>query len=128
MTLGLFAWWALCISWNIAFLIVAGLYLYVSSRTKRREGAREESKRKMNDERSFRARVYKTQLKGTAGRIAKDFIFIWILLGLLVFYIFSVQLGTGRLPEVVFAVGNIVVEALLVFYLFKNREKKQKVQ
>jgi hypothetical protein len=81
----------------------------------------------MNDERSLRARAYKTQLKATAGRIAKDFIFIWILLGLLVFYIFSVRLGTGRVPEVVFAGGNIAVEALLVFYLFKNREKKRKV-
>lgn len=123
MTIDLFTWWAISISWSILFLIVAGFYLYASSRAKRKEDTREESKRKMNDEHS--GRVYKTQLKATTGRIAKDFIFVWILLGLLVFYIFSVQLGTGRLSEAVFAVGNIVVEALLVFYLFRNREKTQ---
>jgi hypothetical protein len=44
-------------------------------------------------------------------------------MGLLVFCIFYVQLGTGPLTELVFALGNIVVEALLVFYLFKNRDK-----
>ncbi len=79
----------------------------------------------MNDERSVRAYAYKTPLKATARRVAKDFIFVWVLLGLLVFYIFSVQLGTGRLSEVVFALGNIVVEVLLVFYLLKNRDKTQ---
>ena len=124
MTIDLFAWWALSISWNIVFLIVAGLYLYASSRAKRKKDTLEESKRKMNDENSARERASKTQLKAKAGRIAKNFIFVWILLGLLVFYIFSVQLGTGRLSEVVFAVGNIAVEALLVFYLLKNRDKK----
>ena len=123
LTIDLFAWWAISISWSIVFLIVAGFYLYASSRAKRKEDTREESKRKMNDEHSVRARAYKTQLKAKAGSIAKDFIFVWILLGLLVFYIFSVQLGTGTLSEVVFAVGNIVVEALLVFYLLRNRDK-----
>lgn len=123
MTLDLFAWWALSISWNIVFLIAAGFYLYASSRAKRKKAAQEETKRKTNDDHSLR--VYKTQWKATVGRIAKNFIFIWILLGLLVFYIFSVQLGAGRLSEVVFAVGNIVVEVLLVSYLFKNREKTQ---
>ena len=123
MTIDLFAWWAISISWSIVFLIVAGFYLYASSRAKRKEDTREESKRKMNDEHSVRARGYKTQLKAKAGSIVKNFIFVWILLGLLVFYIFSVQLGTGTLSEVVFAVGNIVVEALLVFYLLRNRDK-----
>lgn len=123
MTIDLFAWWALSISWSIAFLIVAGFYLYASSRAKRKEDTREESKRKMNDEHSVKARAHKTQLKAKAESIAKNFIFVWILLGLLVFYIFSVQLGTGTLPEAVFAAGNIVVEALLVFYLFRNRDK-----
>jgi membrane protein implicated in regulation of membrane protease activity len=123
LTIDLFTWWAISISWSILFLIVAGFYLYASSRAKRKEDTQEETKRKLNDEHSVRA--YKTQLKATAGRIAKDFIFVWILLGLLVFYIFSVQLGTGRLSEAVFAGGNIVVEALLVFYLFRNREKTQ---
>jgi multidrug efflux pump subunit AcrB len=119
----LFVWWAISISWSIVFLIAASFYLYVSSRARRKEDATEETKRKMNDEHSVRERGYKTQLKATARSIAKNFIFVWILLGLLVFYIFSVKLGTGTLPEAVFAVGNIVVEALLVFYLFRNRDK-----
>ena len=122
MTIDLFTWWALSISWSIVFLIVAGFYLYASSRPKRKEDTRE-SKRKTNDEHSVKARAYRTQLKAKAGSIAKNFIFVWILLGLLVFYIFSVQLGTGTLSEAVFAVGNIVVEALLVFYLLRNRDK-----
>jgi hypothetical protein len=77
----------------------------------------------MDDEHSVIARGYKNQLKATVGKMAKNFIFVWILLGLLVFYIFSVQMGTGKLSEAVFAVGNVAVEALLVFYLVKNRDK-----
>jgi hypothetical protein len=123
LTIDLFTWWAISISWSIAFLIVAGFYLYASSRAKREEDTREKSKREMDDEHSVRARGYKTQLKATARSMAKNFIFIWVLLGLLVFYIFSVQLGTGKLSEAVFAVGNIVVEALLIFYLVRNRDK-----
>jgi membrane protein implicated in regulation of membrane protease activity len=122
-TIDLFAWWAISISWSIAFLIVAGFYLYGSSRAKRKEDTWEESKRAMNDEHSVKARTYKTQWKATARSLAKDFIFVWTLLGLLIFYIFSVQLGTGTLPEVVFVAGNIVVEVLLVFYLLRNRDK-----
>jgi hypothetical protein len=122
-TTGLFAWWAISISWSIAFLIVAGFYLYRSSRPKRQEDTRKESERNIDDEHSVRARGCKTQSNSTTRRLAKDFIFVWILLGLLVFYIFSVKLGAGRLSEVVFALGNIVVEALLVFYLFRNRDK-----
>jgi hypothetical protein len=123
LTIGLFTWWAISISWNIVFLIVAGFYLYASSRAKRKEDTRKENKREIDDEPSVRARKYKTQLKATAQTMAKNFIFVWILLGLLVFYIFSVQMGTGKLSEAVFAVGNIAVEALLVFYLVKNRDK-----
>ena len=123
MTIGLFTWWAISISWNIAFLIAAGFYLYASSRAKRREDTREENKREILNEHSARARGYKTQLKATVRRAAKNFIFVWILLGLLVFYIFSVQMGTGKLSEAVFAVGNITVEALLVLYLVRNRDK-----
>jgi hypothetical protein len=123
LTIDLFTWWAISISWSIAFLIVAGFYLYASSRARRKEDTREESKQKMNDEHAVRAHEHKTQLKAMARSIAKNFIFVWTLLGLLVFYIFSVQLGTGVLSEVVFAVGNIVVETLLVFYLLRNRDK-----
>jgi hypothetical protein len=123
LTFGLFTWWTISISWNIVFLILAGFYLYASSRAKRKEETRKENKREMDDEHSARARGHKTQLKVTVGKMAKNFIFVWILLGLLVFYIFSVQMGTGKLSEAVFAGGNIAVEALLVFYLVKNRDK-----
>jgi hypothetical protein len=123
LAIGLFTWWEISISWNIVFLIVAGLYLYGSSRSKRKEGSSEETEQKMNDEHSVRAPAYRIQLKARVGRIAKDFIFVWILIGLLIFYIFSVQLGTGLLPQIVFASGNIAVEALLIFYLFRNRDK-----
>jgi hypothetical protein len=123
LTPNLFAWWALSISWSIAFLIVAGFYLYASSRPKRKEGTQKESKRNMKDEYSVEAHTYKNQLKATARSIAKNFIFVWILMALLVFYIFSVQLGTGALPEAVFVAGNIVVEVILVFYLLRNRDR-----
>jgi hypothetical protein len=128
LAIGLFTWWAISISWNIAFLIVAGLYLYGSSRSKRKEGSSEESEQKMNDEHLDGAPAYRIQLKASVGRFAQDFIFVWILMGLLFFYIFSVQMGTGILPQVVFASGNIVVEALLVSYLFKNRDKIKRSQ
>lgn len=121
--IGLFAWWTISISWSIAFLIVVSIYLYTNSRARRKEDTREESNREMNDEHSVKARGHKTQWKATAVRVGKDFTFVWILLGLLVFYIFSVHLGTGALSEAVFAVGNIIVEALLLFYLFRNRDK-----
>jgi di/tricarboxylate transporter len=111
VTIDLFTWWVISISWSIAFLIVAGFYLYSISKAKRKEDTR-----------------VGTQLKAKALRISKNFIFVWILLGLLVFYIFSVQLGTGRLSESVFALGNIIVEALLVFYLFRNRDKTRRSQ
>jgi hypothetical protein len=123
LTISLFTWWEISISWNIVFLIVAGLYLYGSSRPKRKEDGLEEAKQKMNDERSTRVPARGFQLKAKVGRITKDFIFVWILMGLLAFYIFSVHLGTGAFPQVVFASGNIVVEALLVFYLFRNRDR-----
>jgi hypothetical protein len=64
----------------------------------------------------------KQSAEGGAGwfRLGGNFVFIYVLLGLLVFYILSVQLGAGSLSEEVFAVGNIIVEALLVFYLIRN--------
>ena len=66
---------------------------------------------------------HRIQLKAKAIGVSKNFIFVWILLGLLVFYIFSVKLGTGKFSEVIFALGNIAVEVLLIFYLFRNRDK-----
>jgi hypothetical protein len=107
---------------------VAGLYLYGSSRSKRKEESSKESKQKMSGENSAGASIQRIQLRAKVGRIAKDFIFVWILMGLLFFYIFSVHLGTGTFPQVVFASGNIVVEALLIFYLSRNRDKIKRSQ
>jgi heme/copper-type cytochrome/quinol oxidase subunit 2 len=96
MLLDLFIWWIISISWSIVFLIVVGIYLYADSSKKRRENS---------------------QIKRNATRIAKDFVFIWILTGLLVFYIISVNIGSSTL----FAVGNIIVEAILILHILKNK-------
>jgi high-affinity Fe2+/Pb2+ permease len=122
LAIDLFTWWTVSISWNIFFLIVAGFFLYASSRSKRKEDKAKESEEKIEN-RSIDEREDKIQFRTKAASLVKDFIFVWILLGLLVFYIFSVRLGTGAFAQTVFAVGNILVEAFLIFYLFRNREK-----
>jgi Flp pilus assembly protein TadB len=50
----------------------------------------------------------------------KDFIFVWVLLGILVFYIITINIGSS----LIFAAGNILVEALLIAYLLKNRKEE----
>ena len=64
--------------------------------------------------------VHATPLKTRIGSVATNFIFVWVLLGLLMFYIITIQLGSVFL----FAIGNVVVEALLIIYLRKNRTEK----
>lgn len=96
----LFTWWALSISFSSIFLTLVSIYLYTGSKSKRKVGV---------------------QKKAGSFRLVRDFVFVWALLGLLIFYIFSIQLGGGVLSEAVFALGNIVVEALLVLYLIRNR-------
>jgi hypothetical protein len=127
LTIDLFTLWTISISWNIFFLVVAGLYLYTSSRAKRRKDASKENREQSNEVRKHEG-THRIQFKTKAVSISRNFIFVWILLGLLVFYIFSVKLGTGTLSELVFALGNIIVEALLVFYLFRNRDKTRGAQ
>jgi Flp pilus assembly protein TadB len=92
----LFTWWALSIICGIAFLIGVSIYLYLNRK------------------------VYKdqSQQKG-AGRLIKDFIFVWVLLGLLVLYIVSISMGSG----VLFAAGNIFFETILIIYLIRNKRK-----
>jgi hypothetical protein len=103
----LFTWWALSISFSSIFLTFISIYLFIDSKSRRKGDVRK---------------------KAGAFRIAKNFAFVWVLLGLLVFYIFSIQLGAGLLSEAIFAVGNIVVEALLVLYLLRQRkEESEKV-
>jgi Flp pilus assembly protein TadB len=94
-----FIWWIITISWSIAFLIMVSIYLYADSRTRRKESSQTTA--------------------GTA-KLGKNFVFVWVLLGLLVFYIVSVNIGSS----VIFAAGNIVVEAILIVYLVKNRRKE----
>lgn len=125
MAIDLFTWWTISISWNITFLIVAGLYLYNSSRAKRRKDEVRESRQQSNEAREHED-THKIQFKTKIANIFKNFIFIWILLGLLVFYIFSVKLGTGKFSEFIFAFGNVAVEVLLIFYLFRSRDKKRR--
>jgi len=98
-SIDLFTWWAICISGGSVFLTLVSIYLYTSSRAKRREGKQASKK---------------------ATNIVKNFIFVWILLSLLVFYIISINIGS----LVIFAAGNIVVEALLILYLIRNRTEK----
>ncbi len=45
---------------------------------------------------------------------------VWVLLGLLVLYIVSINQGSA----VMFAAGNLLVEALLLGYILKNRSKR----
>jgi len=95
----LFAWWAASISGGSVFLTLVSIYLYASGRTSQKES------------------------KGTTMKtviLVKNFIFVWVLLGLLVFYIVSVNIGSAA----VFAAGNIFVEIILVIYLMKNRPEK----
>ena len=97
--LDLFQWWAACISGGSVFLTLVSIYLYMNSRTRRKSGR---------------------QPKTSVLSVGRDFIFVWVLLVLLVFYIISIDIGSAA----VFAVGNIFVEAILVIYLLKNRKGK----
>ncbi len=80
------------------FLTLVAIYLYISSRP---------------------ARKKTTQAKRTLAGVISEFAFVWVLLGLLVFYIVSINVGSA----VLFAVGNIFVEVLLLLYLLRNRSR-----
>jgi O-antigen/teichoic acid export membrane protein len=97
----LFSWWAASISGGSIFLTLVSIYLYSDSKTKRKKSGR-------------------TKTRITS--VATDFIFVWVLLGLLIFYIVSIDIGSAA----IFAAGNILVEGMLVVYLLKNRERKSK--
>lgn len=99
LNLNPFIWWIITISWSIAFLIAVSIYLYGNSKARRRESS---------------------QTAADRIRLGKDFVFVWVLLGLLVFYIVSVNIGSA----VLFAAGNIVVEVILIVYLIKSRHEK----
>jgi hypothetical protein len=103
----IFGYWELSISFSIIFITLISIYLYVSSKPKRT------------------ATLHKaTNVFG----MGKNFVFVLVLISLLLFYIFSIQLAressSGILPEVVFAIGNIVAEAFLIIYLLMNRKEE----
>ena len=97
LILNLFTWWIISISWSIAFMIITGIYLYVSSRAERKEDTE----------------------KWSLVKAVKDFTFSWILVGLLIFYIITIYLSSSPL----FAAGNVAVEVILILYIVKNRTK-----
>lgn len=89
----LFGWWISSITFNIIFVIFASVYLY---RRRNRDPSEE-----------------------TGGRLVRwlrDFTFVWILIALLVLYVVSVGQGSYLL----FATGNIIVEALLIIYVIRS--------
>ena len=94
MQLDLFGWWVLSISSSIVFLTLISIYIY-----RTRNGS------------------CKTKQKGTTKDVTANFAFVWVLFGLLVFYVVTVQMGSSLM----FAAGNIVVEIALIAYLLKNR-------
>jgi hypothetical protein len=91
----LFDWWAAVITAGILFIALVSLYLYVGSRKKRKT--------------SHGVVAY-------AARLGADFIFVWVLLGLLSLYIFSIS----RVSIFFFVAGNIMVGLVLIAYLLKN--------
>lgn len=86
----LFGWWIATITWSIAFPIAVSFYLY-------------------------RRRRPKQAAERGVGRL-RAFAFVWFLLGILAFYVVSVSQGSALL----FAIGNIVVEALLLLYVARS--------
>jgi hypothetical protein len=89
----LFGWWIATITWSIAFPIAVSLYLY-------------------------RRRPYRQPASlGRKFGLLGGFTFVWFLVGLLVFYVVTVSQGSALL----FAVGNIVVEGLLLLYVLRSR-------
>ncbi len=86
----LFGWWIATISWSIAFPVAVSIYLY-------------------------RARPKKETGQRSKLRLVGDFTFVWFLIGLLGFYVLAV----GRDSPVIFALGNLVVESLLIWYVLR---------
>ena len=94
----MFTWWVISISFSIVFLTIVSIYLYANRACERTE------------------RKQKTK----AGNFVKNFVFVWVLIGLLIFYIVTVNLRSAEL----FAAGNIVVEIILITYLLMSRKER----
>lgn len=93
----LLTWWAVSISWSAFFLIAVSLYLYRNRRKSRAEGP-----------------TPKPHFRGLV-----DFVFVWVLVGLLGLYIISIYGGSS----LIFAAGNIIVEIMLIIYTLAKGPK-----
>jgi uncharacterized membrane protein len=92
----LFDWWTASISFSVVFMTLVAMFLYLNSRGRRKK---------------------ENQDTGKKQRLSSNFLFVWVLLGLLVLYVASINIGSYNL----FAVGNVVVELILIIYLTKNK-------
>jgi choline-glycine betaine transporter len=97
MEFDLFTWWMISISFSIVFLTIVSIYLYANRACERTQ------------------EKTKTKAKG----VLTNFVFVWVLIGLLIFYIVAVKFASA----LIFAAGNIVVEVILITYLFKHKTK-----
>lgn len=88
----LLLWWTISISWSALFLVVVSLYLYWDRRKRHPQGAQ------------------------TPSRFSTDFVFVWVLIGLLALYIVSIY----RSSSTVFVAGNVIVEIVLIVYAIRN--------
>ena len=100
---GLFFGWTIVIAGGTLFLTGVSVYLYLNTL------------RKMKNSNG---------VKTNLAKIWKDFVFVWILLVLLVLYIVSI----GRTSAILFAVGNMIVETILLIYVQKNKTSKTQQQ
>jgi hypothetical protein len=85
----LFSWWAATITAGIMFLIVVSSAIYY-----------------------WRKRPKSS--KSSAPIVVREFAFVWALMALLILYLISINLGS----YILFAIGNVVVEVLLLFYVY----------
>ena len=99
----LYLWWAICISFSILFITLIAVYVYVANKAKRKDEA---------------------IVTNRVARIGRNFVFVWALIGLLVFYLVSVLIVSITL----FVIGNVIVEILLLIYLVKNRTKESDLE
>ena len=95
----LFDWWAYSITFSVFFMTIVAIYLYSNSRTRRRQ---------IN------------KATGERSRLVGNFMFVWVLMILLVLYVVSINIGS----YVLFALGNIAVELILIAYVAKNKSGK----
>lgn len=102
-SLGLFEWWAICISSSIAFLTLASVYIYVDSKKKDKN---------------------RSHTKTHLVALPRDFVFVCVLFWLLALYIVSINIGSA----ILFAAGNIFTEIVLIVYTVKNRTRSEKTQ